>query len=104
MAARPPGGEDLNGRPVHEDAQVARAVAGHGPLGSTAADGVVREAQRKLGAVPGDGERVVGEHEAQARGAVRGGDHVAGSADRVEDLLGGLPVVQCHWNPFLFSP
>ena len=52
-------GKDLNGRPVHENPQVACAVAGHGPLGSTAADGVVREAQRKLGAVPGDGDRVV---------------------------------------------
>ena len=40
--------------------------------------------------------RVVREHEAQARRAVRGRDHVAGSADGVQYLLSRLPVVECH--------
>ena len=41
---------------------------------------------------------VVREHEAQARRAVRGRDHVARAAYRVQYLLCRLPIVKCHWN------
>lgn len=52
-------GKDLNGRAVNEDTQISQVITSRGPLGSPAADGFVRKAQRQLRPVPADDERIV---------------------------------------------